>query len=106
MHLLDMLVTTRYKLEGDGSVTIIRSQDIEPILENNKAIREEQTLGSQYKGRYSEGRLVASVPMQLIEKWRLEGFDILAPGGVDMNRLRRKLNSSECKDLRLVKGRI
>lgn len=107
MHLLDLLVTTRYKLESDGSVTVVRSQDVEPILVNNREIREEQTLGAQYKGRYGEGRLVASLPFQLIEKWRLEeGFDVLAPGGCDMERLRRKLNSLDCKDLRLTKGRI
>lgn len=107
MNIMDQLISTRYRLESDGSVTVYREQDVAPILDHNKAVLAEQGKGRTYTGKYSEGRLVASIPMIMLEKWkREEGFDVLSPGGCDMNRLRKKLNSAEMKDLRLVKGRL
>lgn len=107
MDIMDQLITTRYLLEPDGSVTEYREQDVEPILDHNKAVLAEHGKGRTYVGKYAEGRLVASIPMIMLEKWRREeGFDVLSPHGCDTKRLLRKLNSPEMKDLRLVRGRI
>lgn len=84
-----MSVATRLHLDN-GTLIIERVQDVEPILEQNKAYRSEQQ-------RSDWGRHVASVPCVIIEKWLNEEH---ARGNTSMRygseeywaMVRRKLN--------------
>lgn len=56
-----MSVETLYHVDGK-KLTVARTQDVEPILENNKRL---QTM----EQRSDWGRHVASVPNVVLEKW-------------------------------------
>lgn len=61
----------RFHGHGNGTFTIAAEQDVEPILEANKAGH----LAGKQRG---DIRLVASIPAILIEKWlNEEGFNLL-----------------------------
>jgi len=85
----------------DGSYTIVSRQDVEPILDRNKAL-------ATHNDGYTpsrELRRVASIPLILIHKWlREEGWNALDP--VNGDRLAKKLNSSEYLYLRTAPGRL
>jgi hypothetical protein len=62
-----LTVHTLYHLDG-SKITIERVQDVEPIIEHNKAL---QTI----EQRSDWGRHVASVPNVVLEKWLNEEWD-------------------------------
>lgn len=62
-----MTVQTLYHADG-RALTIERVQDIEPILEHNKALR-------SLEQRSDWGRHVASVPNVVLEKWLNEEWE-------------------------------
>jgi hypothetical protein len=84
---------------GDGRFTIHSSQDVEPVLELNKAM-------ATHNDGYSpsrEWRRAAHIPAILLLKWRQEiGSDPLHP----QNRawLLRRLNDSDWRTLRTASG--
>lgn len=83
-------------MEIDGDETIItKTQDIEPVLDLNKAKSNE--LGKKiYSDAYNH---VASIPPSVQVKWLWEeGLDIYNPEHAE--RLKRKLNSNEYRYLR------
>ena len=86
---------------GDGSFTIHSSQDVEPLLDLNKAM-------ANHNDGYSpsrEWRRAAHIPVILLLAWRQEiGSDPLHP----MNRawLLRRLNDSDWRHLRNAPGRL
>jgi hypothetical protein len=62
-------VTVHTLYHADGStLTVQRVQDVEPILENNKALR-------AVEQRSDWGRHVASVPNVVLEKWLNEEWE-------------------------------
>lgn len=80
-------------VDGDGNITITTEQDCEPILDVNRAIANDG-----FNHRQSMWP-VASIPLNLIEKWRVEeGIDVFDPNCADA--LKRKLNSIEYRYLR------
>jgi hypothetical protein len=85
----------------DGSASIATYQDVDPILDLNKAM-------ATHNDGYSpsrELRRAASIPMTLIYKWlHEEGWNALNPAHGD--RLKKKLNSSEYLYLRTAPGRL
>jgi hypothetical protein len=85
----------------DGTYTILSRQDVEPILDRNKAL-------TTHNDGYNEARdlrRVASIPLILIHKWlKEEGWNALDPKHGD--RLKKKLNSSEYLYLRTAPGRV
>jgi hypothetical protein len=87
------LVTT---MEIDGDKTnISKSQDVEPLLDYNKA-KSNETGKKIYSDAYNH---VASIPPSIQVKWLFEeGLDIYNPDHAE--RLRRKLNSNEYMYLR------
>ena len=56
------MIETKWHRHSDGSITVQRIQDAEPIIENNKRLQNE--------GRQTgEFRHIASIPSVIIEKW-------------------------------------
>lgn len=84
-----------------GDLTVIRSADVEPLLEINKALANS---GDGYSPS-RELRRAASIPMIIIEKWKDEhGVDVFNPDHKEA--VRRLLNSSEYLYLRTAPGRL
>jgi hypothetical protein len=84
-----------------GDLTVHRGEDVEPILENNKALA---ASGDGYSPS-RELRRAASIPFAIIEKWRNEhGIDVFNPDHKE--GVRRLLNSSEYLYLRTAPGRL
>lgn len=78
---------------GGGEFALHYVQDVEPLLEHNKALQGESI------DRKSEFRHYASVPITVQYKWIKEyGVDPLAPEHQDL--LARLLNSSEYRYLK------
>lgn len=95
------MITTRFVENGDGSLTVHRESDVEPILEHNKALA---TSGDGYSPS-RELRRAASIPMAIVEKWKNElGVDVFNPD--HKAAVRRLLNSSEYMYLRTAPGRL
>jgi hypothetical protein len=80
----------------DGGFQLIYSQDVEPILEANKA---KQSAGRDYYARDKDMWRVASIPILIQYKWLIEH-------GVDVHKedhwpgVKRLLNSSDYRYLK------
>jgi len=84
----------------DDAVTIRRVQDVEPILERNKAL---YSLNDGYTPS-RDLRRVASIPLSVIEEWMKEGINIFDPNCAAA--IRRKLNDPQNLYLRTAPGRV
>jgi len=84
----------------DGKIVIRKTQDVEPILDNNKRLMND---GDGYSPS-RDMRRVASIPNVIIEQWIREGVNIFDPNHKDA--IRRKLNSSEYAHLRTAPGQL
>lgn len=92
-------VATRVHLDrSEGVVHVERIQDVEPILERNKALQ-------SIPQRSDFGRHIASIPNVILERWiHEEGVNYLALPGEEFARLiRRKLNDPDWRHLRTDK---
>ena len=92
-------VVTRVHVDaGEGTLTFERVQDVEPILERNKAL---QTMPQ----RSDWGRHIASIPNVILERWiHEEGVNYLGLPGEEFARLiRRKLRDPDWRHLRTLK---
>lgn len=98
-------VEEQWRFEGDKLVCV-RTQDVEPYLEANKAAYNEVSSWRPFAGK--NGRMVCDhIPMVVIEKWMKEGFNIFDETHPYYQReLRRRLNSNEYQYLRSTPGRI
>lgn len=77
-------------------------QDIEPILERNKALANHDDRGWT---KTREWRRVAEIPNVVLEMWRTQhGCDVLAKGNEKL--LKRLLNDPENRFLRTAPGRV
>jgi len=84
-----------------GDLTVHRGADVEPLLEQNKALFNS---GDGYSPS-REWRRAASIPMAIVEKWRNEkGVDVFNPD--HMPKVRQLLNSNEYLYLRTAPGRL
>jgi hypothetical protein len=82
--------------ESSDTAVIETVQDIEPLLERNKALQNNQTR----LDRWGEGRIAASIPMS-------EYAQLLADGRAhDQAALRRWINDPENRKYRTFLGRI
>lgn len=88
-------VISRFHPNSEGGFTIERIQDVEPILDNNKALQNTPQ-------RSDFGRHIASIPLVVIEKWmNEEGAPVLAMDRHEFNRfIRRKLQDPDYRWLR------
>ena len=84
----------------DDAVTIRRVQDVEPIIENNKALFKS---GDGYTPSRDLKR-IASIPLSVIEEWMKEGVNIFDPNCAAA--IRRKLNDPQYLYLRTAPGRV
>lgn len=92
-------VVQRFIDGGHGDTFHVeRLQDVEAILERNKALRNHDDGFNSDRS----GRRVASVPMIVWEMWIKEGMDPTNPGEF----LKRKLNDPDFAYLRTSEGRI
>lgn len=81
--------------EDGKDFSIVYEQDVEDILELNKA---KQSMGREYYARDNEMWRVASIPNVVQLKWYMEeGIDVLNPDHWDA--VRKKLNSNEYRYL-------
>lgn len=86
----------------DGDITVERIQDVEPIIERNKAL---QNTPQKRAGSF---RHIGSIPNVILERWILEdGCNYLALPKDEFDRLiKRKLRDPQWKWLRTGEGRI
>lgn len=92
-------IETRFHYDDTAqTVTIGRFQDVEPILNHNKAL---QNFNDGYN-KSRDMRRVASIPNAIAEQWmRDDGVNWLAlPKHEKTAYLRKKLNSNEWRHLR------
>lgn len=94
-------IETRYHKEG-GNLIIERVQDVEAILEANKAAQNANTFAARKFSRTGFHK-VASIPLVVIEAWMKEGinpFDKNDPG------LKRKLNDRDFSLLKTTTAKL
>jgi hypothetical protein len=89
-----------YHDDGGDKLIVNHAQDVEPILDTNKAMA---THNDGYNSSRTMRR-VASIPNVVIEQWKKEGVDLFNPNHKEA--VRRKLNSSEFAYLRTAPGRL
>jgi hypothetical protein len=92
----------------NGEVCVYREQDVEAILNRNRAeINEAPTWRPYASGRKDVSiRKVAEIPLVVAEQWMKEGFNILSPDPDMQKKLRQKLNDPEYAYLRTYPGKV
>lgn len=99
-------VTTKM-LAKNGMLHVQRTQDVEPYLNKNQALR--NSVGD-YKNRWSRRdrpmRMVADIPNVIVEKWMQEGVNVFSNDPGMVNKVRRKLDEPEYRHLKTHPGRI
>ena len=89
-------VLTRIHFDrADRQITFERVQDVEPILDANKALRTDPVQSDW-------GRLVADIPCVIIEKWlHEEGVNVLGLPAEEFARfIAKKLDDPDWRHLR------
>lgn len=94
-------ISTHFHQDSDGSLTVERVQDVEPILEMNKALQ-------NWSQKTTSFRHIGTVPNVILEKWiNEEGAPILSMGSREFGEfIRRKLNDPDYRWLKTTDGRI
>lgn len=97
-------VSTFMEYHADTDMTIVgRIQDVEPILERNKAMQND--VDYSRKGIAESWWHEARIPNIVIEKWRKDyGVDVLNKDHI--KKVKNLLNSPEWKYLKTTAGRI
>ena len=98
-------VTTRAVVDEDGDrLTVVREQDVEAILDHNKALQND---GSNGYGATRDMRKVASIPLVVVEQWiKEDGVNLLHLSGPEKNAyLRKKLNDPDNRFFKTIDGR-
>lgn len=97
-------ITTYHNYDHDSKITTIeRVQDVQPILDRNKALANDSSYKQQ--GMKDSFLHAAHIPMIIIEKWLLEeGIDVF--NAEHYPKVRAKLNSSEYQYLRTTTGKL
>lgn len=84
----------------DGNYQVFSTQDNDPFLEANAALRNADDGWSASRDLRREG----SIPLALIEKWKIEhNVNVLHPSGHEF--LKRKLNDYDWSYLRTSEGK-
>lgn len=91
----------------NGIVTVKRTQDVEPILNANRAEMNEAPTWRPYASRRGRNlRKVAEIPNIVVEKWLKEGINIFSPDPEMQKKFRQKLNDYNYRYLRTYPGRM
>lgn len=97
-----MTIDTTYHYEAEGDkLTLIRTQDVEPILEFNKKLQNDTSLT-----RTKDLRRVAKIPMIIIEQWLKEGLDLFSNDPEMVRKIKQRLNDPAYRFLRTDISRI
>lgn len=90
---------TGFWIDGDKAIEE-HTQDVEPILERNKRLRNEG------RGFSESGDLkrIASIPLVVVHQWLQEGVDVFNPDHT--KEVERRLNSSDWAFLRTSEGNV
>ena len=98
-------VTRRFFADDDGNITVEAIQDLEPLLERNKRMANEN--GKKIASDYSNP--IASIPPIFIMKWLNEEgwyvYDAEKDPGVE-KKLNQKLNDPDWRFLRTSELRV
>ena len=84
----------------DKKIYIVRQQDVEPILEDNKRM---QLTGAGYS-RDKFIKFLARIPVVVIEHWLNKGINIFDKN--DEKKIMALLNDPEWKYLKTIDGRV
>lgn len=87
--------------ETEERVVVHRRQDVEPILERNKALYNDDAKGWSPT---REWRYVAHIPNIVVEQWMKEGINVYDPN--DEKKVIERLNDPAWRYLRTAPGRI
>lgn len=77
--------TEIYPDPNDKTILAVTYQDAEPVLENNKVLR------NRLKGGEDGGRLIASVPTNIIYQWLVEEW---VKGNTNLRPFTREFNET------------
>ncbi len=95
-HIYDQfgsVVRTLHVNKNDGSFVMASAQDCEPLIEENKRLRENQTGKEGF-------RLTARVPVHVVERAMREGW------WHDEAEWKKWLNDADNRDFRVDEGRV
>lgn len=86
----------------DGDLTVRRVQDVEDIIERNKAL---QTESQTWAGTF---RHIGTIPNVILERWINEsGTNVLSMGNEEFGQfVKRKLNDPDWRWLKTTSGRV
>ena len=95
----DVLRTETDYDEMSDTLIVKRSQDVEPLLDLNKAEYDPDN-----KRFNRDLHKVASIPLIVVERWLNEGINVFDPAHMPL--VRKKLNDPEYRFLRTKPGRL
>lgn len=72
-----MRIVQEHYDDGTKTFFINEVEDVEPLLDHLKELRNNPT---DYKKNKARWRKVGEIPLIIIDKWFREGFNALAPG--------------------------
>lgn len=93
---------------NNGVLTVYREQDVEPVLNANRAAFNEAPSWRPWgSGRKDVSmRMVADIPNIVVEQWLKEGINIFSPDPDMQKKFRKKLNDPEWRYLRTYPGKV
>jgi hypothetical protein len=95
-------IVTDVKFDNDGRIIVRSRQDVDPILDHNKTLRNH---GQGRKSAMGDlGRHIATIPNSIVHKWLQEGINVY--DGEHQAELARKLNDPDWRYLRTNPGHI
>lgn len=86
----------------NGELKIYREQDVEPVLDHNKAMQA-AAAGGWRRNAGRTRRKIAEIPNIVAEMWLKQGFNVFRASEAE---LRKKLDEPDWRYLRTVPGRI
>lgn len=97
-----MIKTIYHSGQDDGSLTIERRQDSQPVLDSIKRIKD-TTTGKSATGEFYH---VARIPFVIVEKYLQEAGVSMHEFQVDDTHITRLMNDADYKHLRIWEGAV
>lgn len=97
-------IATYHHYDDSTKITSIeRVQNIEPILERNKALANTE---HEKKGIKNSWWHAGIIPLTVIEEWLKEGVDAFSEDPWHRKKVKQKLNSPDYRYLRTGRGKL